>query len=114
MSSYGVGMDTSSIDTFRTLVLAEADRLYSANPITLALAKAALEAYCAAYRAYLKTVGNTVTSYSVNGRSVTKATADATAYRETYRTLREYFPDLPEDATGAAKAYAVSFAEVPL
>lgn len=107
-------MDTSHLEEFRRLILAEAATRYGGHPIELALAKAALEAYCAAYRAYLKAVGNTVSSYSINGRSVTKATADGTAWREAYDRLRIYFPELPRQNTGAATAIAVDFSGVCL
>jgi len=97
------------LDTLRTALLAAADLRYGADAIRRALAKAAVETYCAAYAAYQKAVGTTITNYTLNGRSVTRAGANATAWREAWRRLREFFPDLPEDRASAAELVQVDF-----
>lgn len=107
-----MGMDTNGLDTFCGALLQEADRLYADNVLQGALAKSAIEAYRLTYTAYLKSAASTISSYSVNGRSVSKTAADSTLWREAYRRLLQFFPQLPAEAGAAAQLTAIDFSGV--
>lgn len=107
-----MGMDTNGLDTFCGALRQEADRLYADSVLQCALAKSAIEAYRVAYAAYLKAAASTISSYSVNGRSVSRTAADSTLWREAYRRLLQFFPQLPIEASAAAQFTAVDFSGV--
>ena len=106
-------MDTTApVDSFESAMTVKAHEKYATDPLRLPMALAAIGAYCSAWRAYLRLVGNTITSYSVAGRSVTKAAASSANMRDCYRRLRSFFDELPEelaDSAGASVVVSVDF-----
>lgn len=107
-------MDTNGLDTFCGALLQEAERRYADDVLQCALAKSAIEAYRLAYATYLKAAASTISSYSVNGRSVSRTAADSTLWREAYRRLLQFFPQLPAEQGAAAQYTAVDFSGVQL
>ena len=63
-------METAVVDRIRNALIQAANAHLSEPRLSFCIA--AIEEYCAAYRARLQLADGTITSYSIQGRSITK------------------------------------------
>ena len=105
-------METAVIDRLRNaLITAAKNRL--AEP-RLSFCLVAIEEYCAAYRARLALADGTITSYSIQGRSITKRDIGDIPLEDLYAEVARYLPeeDLPKPADTPG-AISFNFSALP-
>lgn len=90
-------METAVVDRIRNALI-QAANAHLAEP-RLAFCLAAIEEYCAAYRARLQLSDGTITSYSIQGRSITKRNIADIDLDTLYAEVARYLPAdvLPKD-----------------
>lgn len=91
-------METSVVARIRNALI-QAANAHLTEP-RLSFCHAAIEEYCAAYRARLQLADGTITSYSIQGRSITKRNIGDIDLEGLYAEVARYLPAdiLPKEA----------------
>ena len=90
-------MEASVVDRIRNELIQAANA--NLTGVRLAFCLTAIEEYCAAYRARLQLADGTITSYSIQGRSITKRNIGDIDLESLYAEVARYLPaeDLPKE-----------------
>lgn len=91
-------METAVVDRIRNALIQTANANLDEPRLSFCLA--AIEEYCAAYRARLQLADGTITSYSIQGRSITKRNIGDIDLESLYAEVARYLPAdlLPKEA----------------
>lgn len=94
-------MKKNNIEPIRSHLKSIADARYAANPIFLYGAYEAIDIYCDAKIAYHELMAGTITSYSIQGRSISKRDIGNFPWDSLVEDLLNYFtqeeiPDSPK------------------
>ena len=91
-------METAVVDRLRNALITTAQNRLTDPRLSFCLV--AIEEYCAAYRARLALADGTITSYSIQGRSITKRNIGDIPLEDLYAEIARYLPaeDLPKPA----------------
>lgn len=91
-------METAVVDRIRNELIQAANA--NLTGVRLAFCLTAIEEYCAAYRARLQLADGTITSYSIQGRSITKRNIGDIDLDTLYAEVARYLPAdlLPKEA----------------
>lgn len=91
-------MKNGNVEIIRNELKKIADERFASSPIKRASAHEAVDLYCDAKIAYKELNANTITSYSIQGKSITKRNIDDIPFADLIDTLALYFTEdeIPE------------------